>query len=161
MTKKKGKDGTMPVGRPVKFETPEQMQECLNEYFASCMEEIWEPVVVEKDVIWVQRFDHKGNPLLEQKKPFTITGLANACGLSRQGLFEYERKAEFSDTVKSAKAKCEQYAEEQLFTNKHTAGVIFNMTNNYGWNNKQEKIIYVDPKSLTEEQLKELISNGS
>lgn len=148
------------TGRPVKFNTPEEMQECIDRYFDSCFEEVWEPIVIDKQVTWTQRLDPHGMPIVEQKRPFTISGVSLACGLSRQGLLEYERKALFSDTVKMAKARCEGYAEEQLFTNKQTAGVIFNMVNNYGWNNKQEKVVYVDPKSLTDEQLKELITNG-
>jgi hypothetical protein len=48
----------------------------------------------------------------------------------------YQNKDQFFDTIKKAKSMCEQYVEEYLFTGKNTAGGIFNLVNNYGWQNK-------------------------
>lgn len=103
------------VGRPLKFESAEQLQKQIDDYFRSC---------------------HDGDDRLI--RPYTITGLALALDTSRQTLLNYENQDEYFDTIKKAKLKIENYAEEALFTSKQTAGVIFNMVNNYGWKNKQE-----------------------
>ena len=99
------------VGRPLKFKSAKELQSKIDAYFRDC--------------------DKK-------KKPYTITGLALALDTTRETLLDYEERDEFSDTIKKAKLKCQAYAEEQLFTNRNTAGVIFNMVNNYGWKNKQD-----------------------
>lgn len=127
------------VGRPLKFETVEEMKEQINEYFKTC--------------------DEKG-------KPYTITGLALALDTSRKVLLEYEERDEYRNTIKRAKLMCENYAEEQLFISKNTAGVIFNMKNNYGWADKQEHEIsgettqniktQTDLSMLSVKELKEL-----
>ena len=54
-------------------------------------------------------------------------------------MIDYQEKDEFSNTVKKAKQKIENFAEKQLY-NKDvpTTGVIFNLKNNYGWVDRQE-----------------------
>ena len=104
----------MPAGRPLKFQTPEIMQELIDAYFDSC----WE---TGKD----------GNKI--QARPYTITGLASALDTDRITLIRYEDKEKFSNTIKRAKQKCEQYAEERLFGGQQVAGAIFNLKNNYGY----------------------------
>lgn len=125
-------------GRPLKFETPEALQEVIDKYFDSC---------------WTQKMDMFGNPIFEkdengkktdnkvmiQTQPYTISGLGVAIGLSRQGILEYEHKDQFSDTIKRAKERCEAYAESSLFIGKNPAGAIFNLKNNYeSWRDKTE-----------------------
>jgi hypothetical protein len=45
---------------------------------------------------------------------------------------DYEDKDNYSDTVKRAKLKCENYAEMHLFNGKNgVVGAIFNLKNNY------------------------------
>lgn len=73
-----------------------------------------------------------------KEEPYTITGLALALDLTRQGLINYEEREEFVDTIKKAKLKVESYAEKQLFKGGNTAGVIFSLKNNYNWVDKQE-----------------------
>ncbi|MFC0235502.1 terminase small subunit [Fictibacillus phosphorivorans] len=100
------------VGRPLKFRTVEEMQEKINAYFEECD---------------------------KNEDPYTITGLALALDTSRETLLDYEDKDEFSDTVKKAKLKCENYAEKFLFKGKNVVGSIFNLKNNYKrWVDKQE-----------------------
>ena len=99
-------------GRPMKFKTVEELQKKIDEYFAECD---------------------------KQKRPYTITGLALALDTNRATLLDYEKKYEqFSEVVKKAKLRIENYAEEQLFTSKNVAGVIFNLMNNFGWKNRQD-----------------------
>jgi len=73
-----------------------------------------------------------------QSKPYTVTGLAVALDTTRDTLIDYQKKDEFSDTIKRAKEMCHQYAEDSLFIGKNPIGAIFNLKNNYGWQDKQE-----------------------
>lgn len=101
------------VGRPLKFKTVEELQQKIDDYF--------------------KKMD-------EEKKPYTITGLALALDTTRRTLLDYEEKDAFSHTIKRAKLICENFAEESLFTSKNVTGPIFNLKNNYGWVDKQEII---------------------
>ena len=102
----------MENGRPLKYESVEEMQKDIDKYFADCD---------------------------EQGKPYTVSGLAYALGTNRQTLLNYEAKEGFFDTIKSAKAKIETFNEEMLYSKDvSTTGVIFNLKNNYGWKDKQE-----------------------
>ncbi len=103
------------VGRPLKFKSVESLQAQIDYYFKSCHSDAG-------DII----------------RPYTITGLALALDTTRHTLLNYGKDEEYLSTIKKAKQKIENYAEESLYTNKHTAGIIFNLKNNYGWVDKQE-----------------------
>ena len=102
----------MAGGRPLKYKNVKAIQKDIDMYFDEC--------------------DKDG-------RPYTVSGLAFALGTNRQTLINYEEKEEFFDTIKNAKARIEMYNEELLYDkNAPTAGVIFNLKNNYGWKDKQE-----------------------
>lgn len=103
----------MPGGRPRKISEKEELQNKINNYFEEC----------EKN-----------------KEPYTITGLCMALDICRDTLCEYAKKDEFSDTIKKAKLKVENYLEKHLITDSSTTGIIFNLKNNFGWKDKQENI---------------------
>ena len=105
------------VGRPKKFKTVEELQELIDNYFDSCFE-----------------IDAKTG-VTYQSRQFTVSGLAYALGTSRQTLMRYEKEfTEYSDTILLAKARIEQYAEEQLFKLRNPNGAIFALKNNWrGW----------------------------
>jgi hypothetical protein len=92
-------------GRPPKYSDIDRMREKIDAYFEEC---------------------------IAGDEPMTITGLSMALGLTRQGLLEYERKPEFSDTIKMAKTRVENYLEKALF-GRNATGPIFNLKNNFGW----------------------------
>lgn len=142
---RKGKNG-----RPMKFKSVEELQEKIDAYFESCYEEVW---IQDEEGEWKPVLDHDGNVKTRMIRPLTITGLAVALDTSRQTLLNYEENGQFFDTIKKAKEKIESFAEEQLFTNPRTAGVIFNMVNNYGWKNKQEHDQNVTVNSKLEDLL--------
>lgn len=100
-------------GRPKKYTEAEIMQQKIDKYFADCA---------------------------RNKEPYTITGLCIALDLCRDTLSEYMKKEEFSDTIKKAKLKVENYLEKHLITDSSTTGIIFNLKNNFGWKDKQENI---------------------
>ena len=99
------------AGRPLKFKTPKELEEKINDYFTMCD---------------------------AQDKPYTITGLALALDTDRKTLLNYEEREEYFPTIKKAKLRVENYAEEKLFKGGNSVGIIFNLKNNYGWKDQQE-----------------------
>lgn len=138
----------MPGGRPLKFQSVQELQEKINAYFADCdphVEEVTE---------WLEARDKEGklkkdgyglsylvevtHKVLTKQKPYTFTGLALALDTSRETLLDYEEKDEFSDSIKAARDKCQSFVEQSLFTAPNVTGPIFNLKNNYGWQDKSE-----------------------
>ena len=97
------------IGRPRKWNTPEELQKEIDEYFRVC---------AENDI------------------PLTITGLALALDTTRETLMDYQNNDEFSYTVKRAKLYIENAYEQRLIANGR-AGDIFALKN-FGWKDKQE-----------------------
>jgi hypothetical protein len=100
----------MPAGRPLKFQSVDELQNKIDNYFAACELE---------------------------KKHVTITGLALALGTYRQTLCNYEVQPEYVDTVKTAKLRVENYAENRLYEGAPT-GPIFALKN-FGWSDRVEQ----------------------
>lgn len=101
------------MGRPLKFSSVAQMQTLIDAYFLSC-------------------HDEEG----KRVKPYSVTGLALALDCTRETLDEYQKRADFSDSVKKAKLRVENYYEENLpFQN--ATGSIFALKN-FGWHDKQQ-----------------------
>jgi len=99
-------------GRPLKYEKVEDVEKAIKDYFKEC--------------------DKK-------QKPYTVSGLAYALNMSRQSLLNYENKEKFFDTIKKAKDKIEVQLEENALLGKYnTTFTIFNLKNNYSWQDKQE-----------------------
>lgn len=124
-------------GAPKKYTKKEEMKKKINDYFESCFKE---DLKYNSDKGYYEpKKDYKGNIIKIQCKPFTITGLANALGMTRETLLRYEENEEFSDTVKKAKQKVEEYVEERLFDRDGVNGAKFNLVNNFSnWSDKQE-----------------------
>lgn len=131
MEEKKGR------GRPLMYETPEEMQKVIDRYFKRC--EGHKKMKPDKSGYICDKY---GVPLLFDAKPPTITGLALALGLSgRQALLNYEGREDFVDTVTRAKSRVEEYAETRLFDKDGAAGAKFSLANNFkGWAEKTEGV---------------------
>lgn len=100
------------VGRPLKFESAEQMQELIDDYFEEC--------------------DLKS-------EIYTITGLAMALDTDRATLVRYSAKDEFYNTIKKAKQKVEQQMVSRALKGEYNSAVsIFLMKNNFGYTDKVE-----------------------
>lgn len=96
----------MPAGRPPMFEKPDDMQALVDKYFE------------------------------EEDRP-TISGLALYLGFAdRYSLYEYEKKPEFTYTIKRIRARITAQYERAVFGN-NAAGPIF-MLKNLGYSDKQE-----------------------
>lgn len=111
-------------GRPLKFKSPEELQEKIDNYY-----------------IWAK----------ENKKHITITGLAWFLGTNRQCLLRYQEedsellksvpddvKKKFRDAIRGAKARIEMEYEESLYNKNSSVGAIFTLKNNFGYVDKQE-----------------------
>ena len=108
VSKKKNK-----IGRPRKYTNVEELQDLIDEYFKMCD---------------------------DNHRPYTITGLALYLDMDRKSLLRYEKEYddEFCHTIKKAKERVQEFVECCLFKRGITAGVIFNLKNNFGWEDKQE-----------------------
>ncbi len=101
-------------GAPRAYQTPEEMQPVINNYFAEC--------------------DAAG-------RPYTIPGLAYHLGFSsRQTVWDYGKRKEFADTINRARLAVENQRAEMLVdpARKNTNGVQFDLVNNFGYTNKKD-----------------------
>lgn len=117
------------VGRPPKYKSKEEIEEKIEQYFKDCeghplTDDEGNPV-----------YNKWGYPVIVDRKPPTVTGLALALGFStRLSLLNYQGKKEFMNTITRAKSRVEQYAEERLFDKDGTSGAQFSLRNNFkGW----------------------------
>lgn len=76
-----------------------------------------------------------------QERPYTVSGLAFAVGMTRDQLIKYQERPEFMDTIKYAKQKVAVYVEEQLYRKSGSVtGIIFSLKNNFGWKDTIETV---------------------
>jgi hypothetical protein len=117
------------TGRPLRYKTKEELQKAIDTYFKDC-----EGTVL-KDADGDVACDKYGQPVVINRRPPTVTGLALALGFnSRQTLLNYQGKKQFVDTITRAKARCEEYTESRLFDRDGAMGAKFSLTNNFkGW----------------------------
>lgn len=124
------------AGRPKKYTEVELMKQKIDLYFKKC--------------------DNKN-------EPYTVTGLCLALDITRETLNQYLKDEQFSDTIKKAKLKVENYLEKHLIIDSSTTGIIFNLKNNFGWTDKQELKhsgnINNPFEGLSTEELRQLISD--
>lgn len=98
-------------GRPLIYNSVEELKKDIDAYFVDC--------------------DAK-------KLPYTMSGLALTLGVDRKTILNYSDKEGFFHTIKNARHRVEQYAEQQLFIGKNQTGTIFNLKNNFGWKDEQQ-----------------------
>lgn len=105
----------MGIRMKIKYESVEQLQEAIDDYFKTCD---------------------------NNKQPYTVCDLALHLGfLSRQSVYDYANgkstgQKKFTYTVKTALFKIEAYAERHLYSN-HVTGAIFALKNR-GWTDKHQ-----------------------
>jgi hypothetical protein len=106
-------------GRPPAFESPEELQKLVDDYFES-----------------LKVYNAEGDHI--DTRPALVTGIALHLGFcTRQSFYDYEKKPKFTYTIKKARLRVESSYENQLF-GKSTAGAIFGLKNVGGWSDKQE-----------------------
>lgn len=99
------------VGRPLKIETPEQMEKILNEYFETTDE-----------------------------NKITITGICLALDLDKKNFYEYEKREGYQDIVKRARMIVENSYEMSLRENGRT-GDIFALKNFGWTDKQEQEIV--------------------
>lgn len=100
----------MPVGRPRIIESPEILEERLDEYLEQCE---------------------------EQDKPVTLTRMVTALGFNcKQSFYEYGARPEYTDSIKRARHMVEMAYEDGLHGTTPT-GSIFALKN-MEWSDKME-----------------------
>jgi len=99
---------------PLKLGKPEAVRKQINDYFALCE---------------------------KTKKPFTVMGICNVLGISRQTWHNYQDKwAEYADVMGPARRRVEQWWEERLAGTACT-GAIFWLKNNGGYKDTTQQEI--------------------
>jgi len=99
-------------GAPLKYKTPEEMQDKIEEYFQQCSDKEVCP---------------------------GVAGMSYYLGFAdRSSVTNYKNYPKFSHTIKRGLFFVEVCLEEWLSSGKNIAGIIFNLKNNYGWVDKQE-----------------------
>ena len=94
-------------GRPLLYKNTDELQEAIDRYF-------------------------------ETHEKYTISGLAYHLGFeSRQSFYDYEKRDNFSYTIKRARLRIEIYYESLLGKAGGAGGPIFALKN-LGWSDKQE-----------------------
>lgn len=116
------------VGRPLKFNSVKELQELIDKYFDEVPRDEW-----------------------------TITGLALALDTNRHTLNDYEKRDEFSHSIKRAKAMVENSYEIDLKKNGRV-GTIFALKN-FGWTDKQEVAHTVSSDLLVDDGFDKAIGN--
>lgn len=76
----------------------------------------------------------------------SMTKLAHFLKIHRETLINYSKDDQYLDSIKKAKETVESYLEDKLYGNNVT-GIIFNLKNNYGWEDRQKHDLNID-KSL-------------
>ncbi len=130
----------MKRGRPRIFNSAEEMQEKIDNYFNSC---------------FIIKYDDEGN-ITEMKRirPWTMSGLADALDMSRQSLINYSKDDEFFDTITRARRRIEIYNEEMIYSKEKYNGARFSLENNFGW--KENKSVEHSGE-ITTKRLEDLI----
>lgn len=116
------------LGRPKKFNTPEEMQEKIDAYFEWC--DLPRRVIT----------GNNGNVKVVYE-PYTISGLCIHLDITRETLCDYGKDPIFSDTVKKGKQKVENWVEKKAITGElNPIFSIFSMKHNFGWKDNQQNI---------------------
>lgn len=136
------------AGRPFLFTDPKDLALKIQAYFDEC-----DPHVVTR--MQESGYNNEGKTIFLQREalteqvPYTITGLALALGVSRRTLLDYRKYEHYSDdiapevrqelilTIEGAYQKVEAYNERALHRNGIANGIKFNLSNNFGWVDKQ------------------------
>lgn len=145
----------MSAGQPPLFSNPEDLEKAVLSYFEYIKGETKEIEITDNEEK-LRRAKASGYTsftvetkmeVVREPEPPTITGLALYLGFaSRQSLYDYEKRGEYSYIIKNARLRVEKGYELRLHGNNPT-GSIFALKN-MGWYDKQE----IDQKTTIEDK---------
>lgn len=122
-------------GRPMLFKSVEELQTKIDAYFD-----------------WAD----------ENKRPYTISGLALFLETDRITLIRYGEKDEFCNTIKKAKQRVESQFEERSLMGEYNPTIsIFLMKNNFGYKDKVDLNVEAVEEDAISKALRESVSNGN
>jgi hypothetical protein len=130
------KRGVPCVANRLKYNSPEEMSEAIEAYFESIKGQVL------TDSEGQPCIDKFGYPIIIDRHPPTVTGLALALGFtSRLALINYQHRSKaYNDLITAAKTRIEAYAEERLYDKDGSAGARFNLQHNFkGWNDPEKE----------------------
>lgn len=116
-------------GRPLKFETVDDLDLAIQKYFDKCDPHVETRMVATGHTTTGETM-FEDRKVITDQKPYTMAGLARALALDRRTLLNYRNRDEFFPSIQAAKQRCEEYAESQLF-GPYANGAKFNLINNY------------------------------
>lgn len=120
------------MARPKIYTSVKEMENDIQKYFAECD---------------------------EKEKPYTMSGLAYSLDMDRRTLLNYSKDEEFFPTIKKAREKVEQQLEENALMGKANATfTIFNLKNNFNWQDKVD-VENTNTKNGVMEDLMEALKN--
>lgn len=115
-----------PGGRPPLFESAEEVEKKITEYFEYCDNKT-------KEI----HSEKLGDMIVPDPEPYTMSGLAYWLGMDRKSLLNYSKKDKFFPTIKQARSRVEADVERRMnHKDTFTPGLIFNAKNNFGWDDK-------------------------
>ena len=121
------------MARPLKYKTVDELQAAIDQYFEDCKGQ----PLLDDDGNAVT--DKHGNPIIVDRKPPTVTGLALALGFTgRKQLLDYQGRSSFCNTITRAKSRCEEYAEGRLFDRDGANGAQFSLKYNFRWDEQKD-----------------------
>lgn len=142
------------LGQKRNFETPDSLKLKCDEYFATCLGPMLDKngEIIKGD---------NGKPILFQKKPFTLSGLALYLGISTEALKRYSKgkfdeipfdtddRATFAEVLYQARQRIEEYAESRLYDKDGSFGAKFVLDNAFKWTTTKEQAEIKKIKSET------------
>jgi hypothetical protein len=117
-------------GRPLKFQTPEELQTAIDDYFRVCDERVIIKQVVQKGVIVP----------VPTPEPYSMAGLAEHLGIDRSTLLAYERedqRPQFQGIVDRARARIHRENVTMALLGIHESrAAILNLASNFGYSQR-------------------------
>lgn len=110
--------------------TPDELKEKIEAYFKACEGRVLTDT--DGDVV----YNKYGQPIVIDRHPPTVTGLARTVGLrTRMALYKYRGRPATKAIVEDALMRIQEYAEGRLYDRDGVAGAKFVLQNCYdGWN---------------------------
>lgn len=140
----------MPAGRPQLYKNKEALSRIVDLYFLTIKVHIAQARGDEDALLLLDGLS--GDDLLivndiDDVRP-TMSGLALALNMDRRSLLNYSKKEKYFPTIKKARDRIESALEQNLYGHS-VAGTIFNLKNNFDWEDKSHTDLTSKGESIT------------
>lgn len=140
--------------KPRTYTDPEQLQRAIDDYIDGSQS------YVVTDTEGNPVLDKWGNVVTTGGYPLTLTGLANAIGVSLETLRNYSQTSIFGDIVVRARAIVAQAWEEALYNRDAARGAQFALSNHWPdlWSDRREIVTRDKADAMTIDQLQKRLA---